>query len=82
MTAIFNYVNPKDIFEVHTSVDCEVEGAFSGNEICPVCGEPIGYKTFLWTVAEGINTATDIMIHEDCVKEYRRTQFSFWFRSN
>ncbi len=82
MTAIFNYVNPKDVFEVHTSLENEAQGAFSGDEVCLVCGEPIGYRPFLWTVAEGINSSVDLVVHETCLKEYRRTQFSFWFRGN
>ncbi len=83
--AIIKHTDPKDVFESQ----CEDAGSVRDDlcwgdkpHTCPVCGNPIETLDFLWTVAEGIAAADDILIHKECVKAYRRNQFSFWWRQN
>jgi len=83
--AIIKYTNPKDVFESQIADGGSIKDDLCWGDkdyTCPVCGKPIETLDFLWTVSEGIAAAEDILIHKECVAEYRRTQFSFWFRGN
>ncbi len=83
--AIIKYTDPKEVFESQIDDSDSVKDDLCWGDkqyTCPVCGKPIEKMDFLWTVAEGIADADDILIHKECVESYRRTQFSFWWRQN